>query len=124
MSDVLSLGKKRAEELGLQMSCDPGRFGAFYQADDIHKVLGEGVYTSCRQNELEYWQALQPSKAEVYPGDTHQALLIGIKPIVIDSAEQLIKDLAGHANYQYQDGKWAINAKYWIDRAKALLEKP
>lgn len=123
MSDVLSLGKKRAEELGLKLGAVDGN-RSFYDKDDIHKLLGEACYMSCRPSPGGYWQALQPSQMETYPGDTHQALLIGIKPIVRDSAEQLIKDLAGHANYQYQDGKWAINAKYWIDRAKALLEKP
>lgn len=54
--------------------------------------------------------------------DTHTALLIAIEPIQRDTAEQLVKDLAAHAKFQYEDGKWAMSAEYWVERARRVLE--
>lgn len=70
----------------------------------VHKVLSEWI-------EMDEW-----------PGATHTALLVAVQPIERkDTAEQLVKDLAAHAKFQYSDNKWAMNAEYWVERAKRVL---
>lgn len=128
MSDVLSLGKKRAEELGLKLGAVDGN-RSFYDKDDIHKLLGEACYMSCRPSPGGYWQALQPSQMETYPGDTHQALLIGIKPIVQESEERkLLREILDTITAKIWRGdQWSIPVDYfdrYVEKAKALLEKP
>jgi hypothetical protein len=38
------------------------------------------------------------------------------------AAEKLVSDLAAHAKFQYEDKKWAMNAEYWVDRARKLIK--
>lgn len=111
MSDVLELGRKRCEELGLKFFIYATDWNkAVYLANNIHKVLGEGVETRCNK----------------YGGDvhietahpTHQALLIGIKPIVRDTAIGLVREMVESGD----ERSWSHD---WFKRARALLgEKP
>lgn len=95
MSDLEELGKRRARELGLQLiNTDPKSVWHFYRPYDIHRLLGEAKFMSCSENDIGLIRALQPSKEEAFPGDTHKALLIGIRPIIQESEERrLLRDL-------------------------------
>lgn len=120
----------------------------FFKASDFEVPNGFGPQTASRAAEIANmvlsgrsvrvysgWHSHERGHSQTdtwstdyWPTDkaTYQALLIGIKPIAKeDTAEQLVKDLAGHAKFQYGDGKWAMNAEYWVDRARKLLsQKP
>lgn len=116
----LELGRKRAEELGLMWvnkDGSPMRFNQepiFYHADYIHKLLGEAdnlwivnsYITDTRTAHL-----AQPVDS------THTALLIGIKPIVRDTAESLLREMLNFGSVDKSES--------FYERAKALLgEKP
>lgn len=114
--DTLELGEKRADELGLKLVNPGTQLRLFYYQDDIHKLLGEGecVYGFGKAYPDMYNWAKRNSSEQ----NTHQALLIGIKPIVKDTAEQLVRDIARDAN---ERGGHVLSD--YIKRAKALLEK-
>lgn len=110
---ILERGKKRAEELGLKLAPWADRDKTFYPSDDIHKLLGEGVnvvgsYNPDTNQVTSTFGQVQAKK------DHDQALLIGIKPIVKDTAEGLLQEI------------WESDVlpEYLDERVKALLEKP
>lgn len=80
-----------------------------------------GVIQKDQSISVSEWDEWAPG-IEPHKNDTHRGRLIIIEPIVKDTAEQFVKDMAGHAKFQYQDDKWAMNAEYWVDRARKLLE--
>ncbi len=90
----LELGKRRARELGL---CHPagGGFtsGQIYDADDIHRLLGEGIEIGAYRTDENFgndrWKCDEYSCGR----RTHKALLIGIRPIVKESREQRMEKL-------------------------------
>lgn len=78
MSD-LELGKRRAEELGLREVI----LSPYYHAEDIHRLLGEGLETFSLYSGVDTWWGPLDND-----DDTHQALLIGIRPIAQESEER------------------------------------
>ncbi len=44
-----------------------------------------------------------------------------IEPIVHDTAERFVKDMAAHAKFQYGDTKSAMSAEHWVERARNKL---
>lgn len=88
----LELGKKRAEELGLE--CFGGFDMKFYSADDIHKLLSEGVelFGQCHgtHRNSSWTTDEKPSKQEWGLSHTHTSLAIGIRPITPPSEERQI----------------------------------
>lgn len=114
--DILKLGKQRAKELGLKrldMYGDPVRdktYSSYYNDDDIHKLLGEGTIVFNQEKALTIWSK------DPY-NEYCQALLIGIKSIVQDTAESLLREFITES----EDGIWSCSL---LTRAKALLEKP
>lgn len=118
--NALELGKQRAKELGLVGGLD-SRFQeyAFYQADDIHKLLGEGVEVGRYKAGLSMsaWAISHMDHAE------ETALLIGIRPIVQEAEERkLLREFSQYVEWQHTNGKPSL----WdlVARAKTLLEKP
>lgn len=113
--DTLELGKQRAEELGLKIGAIDGK-KCFYDIDDIHKLLGEAEETFAQISKGDEHLSTYWMKEEHH---THQALLIGIRPIVQESEERkLLRELAEHTP--------EINAIFgpeFMIRAKALLER-
>lgn len=111
----LELGKLRAEELGL-LEARPVTFTphGWYRADDIHKLLGEGVEVL---GEEDTDKSICASKwFEWSPGITdkesdHKALLIGIRPIKAESEERkLLRELVEAIDIFLEDMygiKWA-----------------
>lgn len=60
--------------------------------------------------------------------DKHKALLVNIRPIVQDSAEDILRELVGGMNkttlITYKGDHPPMNAfNVWFDKAKAFLEK-
>lgn len=87
MSD-LELGKKRAEELGLETPSKDIILARseVYLAEGVHRLLGEGqsIYGHVKDGVPNWWG---PHENNAFQ-DTHQALLIGIRPIVQESEER------------------------------------
>lgn len=101
----------------------------YVRADEAEKIATEllSLRREIAEGKIMYgWQnngvgAIKWSDSH-YPPDTHTALLLRIKPIVRDSFEQFVKDMAGHAKFQFKDcDHWAMNSEYWVERARALL---
>lgn len=127
MSDVLSLGKQRAKELGLEpwATLDiTNRRG--YSADDIHKILGSGRVVRGAVEPVPEDVAWQyESQWDEY--DDHQALLIGIKPIVQESEERkLLREWFNSHSYGGVKDQNLCDTIYNLHkRTRALLgEKP
>lgn len=130
--DVLEIGKKRVEELGLNsygiIQINPLSNNRYYLADDIHKLLGEGMEAFDDDN----WSAWTPDRRD---GSKNKALLIGIKPIVQESEERkLLREMVGSiATSQYtKDRVEHFRAVFnrsdceileLISKAKRLLEE-
>lgn len=100
-TDVLELGKQRASELGLEsihkcwktlgtpMLMDVhGSITEFYYADDIHKLLGEGVLL---HEDVGGWY--DPKSKVPFSEAKRQAMLIGFRPIVQESREQKLENM-------------------------------
>lgn len=88
--DNLELGKKRAEELGLKPFF---REPDYYSADDIHRLLGEGVEAIGNRGCDDWWA--NPMAQETMPKLKDAGLIIGIRPIVQESEERkLLRRLA------------------------------
>ena len=95
---ILELGKKRAQELGLilcPLRDHPANLSyEYYRGNQVHKVLGEARFMSCELTQSGLFKCLEPTECIPYQGDTHQGLLIGIKPVKKESAErQFIREL-------------------------------
>lgn len=86
--DSLELGKRRAEELGLQLHLSP-LIDNGYRADEIHHLLGgaKEVFDAKSADGKKY-------NGTWFEHGTHTsdntALLIGIRPIVRESDERLL----------------------------------
>lgn len=131
MSD-LELGKKRAEELGLKLitlhSYGGGASSAPYAqhttqdrylADDIHRLLGEGVEAVGNKYCDDWWA--KPMAQELLPKLKDVGLIIGIRPIVQESEERkLLRKLSEYTEWQHTKGKPSI----WdlVSSAKRLLD--
>lgn len=78
-----ALGEQRAKEMGLKIIGE-----CYYPAGAIHKLFGEGlVNTSCPSGTGLLWGS------ERVPEDTHQGLLVGIRPIKrLDTSDSLLKE--------------------------------
>lgn len=112
----LELGKKRAEELGLTRG--PFSNSHLYLADDIHKLLGEGVWSKGRIHKDGEWTFGGYLDEAV----THKALLIGIRPIVQESEERkLLRELVNNILDNYDSWK-APPAADLVQKAKRLLD--
>lgn len=123
MSDVLELGKKRAEELGLtNIVMAKGPFAPTYDcylASDIHKLLGEGIDLYGNKN-CRHWDDHAPPETDIEAGVTHKALLIGIRPIVQESEERkLLREFVSFVNGTFD----ASNYSSIIQKAKRLLDQ-
>ncbi len=146
----LELGKQRAEELGLRMKFSMSTGGAYYgsgvgagcvggsgssggdyvySADDIHKLLCEGVEVFQEsRDKYDYdktWWGEDKKQVEKMSRIEKSALLIGIRPIKQDSFADIVKGLAdtelrlGTVN----DGTFLHgHLEGLIRRAKKLLE--
>lgn len=79
-AEILELGKRRCEELGLKCYL---YVPECYLADDIHKLLGSGVEHFGLQESGSNWGTYTAQ-------DTHKGLLIGVRPIVSESEERSI----------------------------------
>lgn len=111
-SDKLELGRKRAEELGIECVAASG-FKYYYDSNDIHKLLDEGVEAHggkyCLGGE---WSFVGHKSGE----SSHQALLIGIRPIIQESEERrLLREFIQES----VDGIWSTGL---LERAKRLLK--
>lgn len=124
----LELGKKRAEELGLELI-----FKAYeiktYLADDIHRLLGEGVEVQGSQFSLDGGTGNMGWCCDEEPmsTDTHKALLIGIRSIFQESeARKLLREICSQlANndfylFKQDDPKTVRNL---FEKAKRLLSE-
>lgn len=113
LESKLELGKRRAEELGLKTD-----MGVWYPAYDIHRLLSEGVEMSTDLNDHDsLWSSPK------HFSDTYQALLIGIKPIVQESAEELLDLILRNPNIELPKIREQI-AKYMNTIGyKRLLER-
>lgn len=136
---TLELGKQRAKELGLKAQQvfryynGPGTgtdLTEFYETGDIHKLLGEAqiVFNSEHDSWHEFgWRPeAAPGCDKAVPADTHQALLIGIRPIVQESREQkMAAVLSEWLNLNTIVGWEACMSKHseLQARAKALLSE-
>lgn len=127
MKDKLELGKKRAEELGLRHQRLHLNTTDVYFADDIHKLLGNGVevrggghYMSPKSGPtIRSWSAPCLFDQE---SDDHSALLIGIKPITPPSEErQIIQAMVN--SWDSSDKPITPEFVQSIDRARGWLAK-
>lgn len=116
--EILELGWKRAEELGLMLGAVNGN-KSFYDKNDIHRLLGSGRVVRGAVEPVPEDVAWQyESQWDEY--DDHQALLIGIKPIVQESEERkLLRLIVGNSQHN-----GTLVPSEIVDRIKALLEKP
>lgn len=112
-TDVLNLGKQRAEELGLERF-NYAAADRLYRADDVHKLLGEGVVTYTRSETKSNFNRVR------FGDDDMVALQVGIRPIVQETREQKMEALLRQV-VRTDDEAWYIS-KEWYDRAKDLLE--
>lgn len=137
MSDPFQITKS----LGLmvfhgQISFHGGMGGMNYwvSAADLERLLASGVKVECRQlpesgltdQHGPGWLANEPSVSEGRVkriDQTHTALLINIQPIVRDSPEQLVKDLASHGKFPDAGHPLTLKTDYWIERARRLVGK-
>jgi len=92
-SEILELGKRRAEELRLcrrrVMNDFPETY--YYMADDIHRLLGSAKSVFGLSENGDWY----PNTAGLDEADKYKALLIGIQRIKTESEErQLLKELA------------------------------
>lgn len=111
----LELGKKRAEELGLTNCAE--NVGS-YKADNIHKLLGEGVETFGYASKWD-WGRYEVCK-DRYDQPNHQALLIGIRPIAKESQERaLLREILKHMSWSAVN--YEMNSV--IAKCKALLKE-
>lgn len=121
-AEVLRLGEERAKELGLNLihghQNTNGKWEYYFMAGDIHRLLGSAInlFGQCHggHRNSSWTTDSSPAKQEWPLLHTHQALLIGIKPIAVESEERkLLRDL------------WESDClpKHFDDRAKALLER-
>lgn len=122
MSDLLALGKQRAEELGLskyRVHNDwPDAY--YYPVYDVHALLGAGIEIVGNVKNIDgsstqqkYWTAVHNT------GETHSALAIGIKPLVQVTAESLLRELVERNNAGETDRQIVQSIHM---KAKALLE--
>lgn len=122
----LEIGKQRAEKLGLEdWRLEHPEGGAIdcYPADDVHRLLGEGVelFGQCHgtHRNSSWTTDEKPSKQEWGLAHTHAGLLIGIKPIAPPSEErQIIQALV---NCWSANDHRAVGEAY--EMAKAYLAK-
>lgn len=114
-SDLLELGKRRAEELGLHERKWGGEYG--YYLSDVWKLLGAGVEIVGNVKNIDgglttnkCWTSISNT------GETHTALAIGIKPLKVESEER--KLLREFVEREKKQGA----AFDLVERAKVLLE--
>ncbi len=137
--DKLALGEKRAKELGLEMwtvfDCTETVKNALgdrrtskcprckdawlsYRADDIHRLLGEGVEMHGDSDEFTLSEFRSTACMRDADMGNSRALLIGIRPLVQESEERkLLREFVA----------WWKSADYppdFLDRARKLLERP
>lgn len=99
--DTLELGKQRAKELGLSWDTHRDSYpirpdNLVIRAEPIFKLLGEAPigygFTSSNDNGFSFSMVTEEStRSTKY--DTHQALLIGIRPIVKKELNEKIADV-------------------------------
>jgi hypothetical protein len=107
---MTDLGKKRAEELGLRLW---SRSVDIYMADDIHKLLAEGVEVKLEEYFPTGWHITQD-------GGGTKALIIGITPIVEKSREEKMEELLREA-FSLPRPLAIDRVDLWFERAKDLL---
>lgn len=111
--EVPEKGKRIAESFGIQPSLHYHNTKAVYYADDIHRLLGEGV---------EHFVYKDPSigyRTEEYGHrPTHSAYLIGIKPI----KEALLRELFDSVHVDAQN-TYVFADPLLRNKIKKLLEE-
>lgn len=123
----MTKGEERAKELGLRIKPKSltysGTSDGFYEADDIHKLLGEGVEMSGfdRQSNGGIWDMSEMVCGQGQPSHTHKAIMISIRPIVTDTAESLLRELVDALEASIQMRTAQIDRRGLVDRAKKLL---
>lgn len=118
MSDVLDRGRKIAEEIGL--TCKHSTHGHVYYADDIHRLLGEGVAVFGRKVPV---SGLHGFGEQPCVADDLRGLTIAIRPLLQESEERkLLREIIVAHNKEC-DGDSGNTCCTYIERAKALLAK-
>lgn len=128
--DILTLGLRRAEELGVIAESNPW-LGVCYKAKDIHKLLGEAEECWLREHKsnshIPWDVTTDRGFSSGVACHSHQALLIGIKPIVAESQERkLLREIlkyVAHNSFTHEHLLHPVPDNI-VTRAKALLEKP
>lgn len=145
--DILAIGKKRAEELGLRthvfkvstledaITGNPlnGVHRDYYDAESVRRLFGVGreVFGSITSGDWptkDYWfTGEQKDNVHLSKLDSHAALAIGIRPVSQESEERkLLREFVEDWE-KYHPG-WAANAEVknrakLHERARALLER-
>ena len=91
----------------------------YIRADDLERLLEKGARIIGHKSEYGWVWGEPHSRAK----NTHTALLIGIKPIQKDTAEQILKDLIETAESLNSGPNPMLSVGYYVDRAKRLLEQ-
>lgn len=116
-SDKLELGMKRAKDLGLNRG--PFSSSELYLANDIHRLLSEGVESTCEKNGIVWTSYSGPPSST----GTHFGLLIGLRPIIQESEEKkLLREIVKY-NTCIITGTPVFPSSDWIERAKRLLRE-
>lgn len=133
-AEILELGKRRAEELNLcphsghLRSPDSPGFTEYYRAPDVHRLLGYAreVQSICQGE----WQTSWPEDGKGFSGNTHQAFILGIRPIKKESREDKMEKLLTDFIDKYQHSDCGAGSSRYLEygrklfnEAKALLER-
>lgn len=120
MSD-LELGKRRAQDLGLEITRDITASFDVYRAEDIHRLLGEGVEAIGNKGCDDWWA--NPMKKEALPKVKDVGLIIGIRPIVQEQeSERTAKDILRDLLDNYEGYEGLTNLMRIVKESKILLD--
>lgn len=109
------------EELGLTIET------RYILAADLERILSQAPVVWGQKNKygVTEWGQYNDEQMETEgpsPFDTHTARLIGIKPIVKDTAESLMRDyLVEYEKFMRGEGD-SISVEPWVKRVRKLLE--
>ncbi len=126
--DILKLGEQRAIELGILTVTTGRELRKDIMFDDLFRVLGAAKSVFSDRTNHDHHEANGFQQKDIWYTHHHgisytdEALLIGVRPLVQESEERkLLRELVEVTHML--PGEY-MRKENWLERAKALLEKP
>ena len=121
MSNEFPLVKRLGlEVVRSQITKEPDLWTVPYvSAQALESLLAQAPVVSIEQHKNFGWTGAEKDDGELFDSCTHTALLLGIQPIIKDTAESLLRELVSYC----EEIGFAQRKDELYKRAKALLEK-